>query len=347
MTEKRIPIDNVYYLLCYAWNHVSEQDIVGRSELAGVENVYDLLAKVLARGTFRLARKGIDRGYLGVSAQLRAVRGKINVAETVKQALRVRSQVACEYEELSYDVLHNQILRSTLQSLLWLPSLDVKVRAEVFQAYVKLSEVTVVELNRKLFQLVLLDPNRRYYRFLLSICLLIYDHLVVDEVSGLNRFVSFSEDRMWALFEDFIIAFYRQEQNRFTVNKNGRTIAWDDHGTFDHYRQKIPSMVADVLLDSPDRHIVLDAKYYENALTGLGQPKLRSEHLYQILAYLRNREAANPLDHVTHDGILLYPTVDVPISIEVKLEGFRIQAKSINLAQDWRRIHDDMLKIIE
>ena len=105
-------------------------------------------------------------------------------------------------------------------------------------------------------------------------------------------------------------------------------------------------MEADVLLDSPERRIILDTKYYSEPLsTRYGSDKLRSEHLYQILAYLRNREAAKAGPR--HEGILLYPVVDAPTAVDVRLEGFSIRARSINLAQDWRGIHADMLALIE
>ena len=63
MTPRPIPIANVYYLLCYAWGHVEESDVVRVDELGALERVQDLMGKVLAEGTFRLIRRGIDRGY--------------------------------------------------------------------------------------------------------------------------------------------------------------------------------------------------------------------------------------------------------------------------------------------
>ena len=74
------------------------------------------------------------------------------MSETVKRALRARGQVECIYEELSHDVLHNQILRSTLKSLIRLPDLHADVRTGIRSAYTSLSGVTVVDLNRQLFQ---------------------------------------------------------------------------------------------------------------------------------------------------------------------------------------------------
>ena len=46
-------------------------------------------------------------------------------------------------------------------------------------------------------------------------------------------------------------------------------------------------------------------------------------------------------------GILLYPQVGAePLRAEVWLEGFRIQARTVDLDQDWRLIHEEMLGVI-
>ena len=346
MNDKKIPIANIYYLLCYAWGHVDESDVVRVDELEELERVHDLLGKVLAEGTFRLIRRGIDHGYRDVHENLAGVRGKIVMGETVKRALRARGQVACNFEEMSHDVLHNRILRSTLKSLMRLPDLHPDVRVGVRSAYAKLADVKVVALNRQLFQQVHLDRNRRYYRFLLSVCRLIHEQLLVDENSGETKFADFSEERIEKLYENFVIEFFRREQDRYQVNLRGRRIAWADEGTPDHYRSKIPQMEADAILEAPSRRIIMDAKYYREALGGRFGGKLRSPNLYQLLTYLRNREAtAGP--GARHEGLLLYPTVDAPVVVDVCLEGFPIRARSIDLAQNWRNIHQDMLALIE
>ena len=47
-----------------------------------------------------------------------------------------------------------------------------------------------------------------------------------------------------------------------------------------------------------------------------------------------------------HEGILLYPEVGQPLRADVRLEGFRIQARTVNLGRDWRHIHTEMLETI-
>ena len=345
MTDQTIPIANIYYLLCYAWKHVDEGNVVRIDELKELNQVYDLLGKVLADGTLRLLRGGLDRGYIEVGEDLAGIRGKIDVGQTVKRAVRAKGRISCNYEEMTPDVLHNRILRSTLMALLRCVGMDLKVRDGIRRAFSKFSGVSDICLNRHTFKLVQLDRNRRYYWFLLSVCRLIHEHLSVDESSGHTRFSDFTDEQMAKLFEDFVIGFYQHEQAEFKVNGCGRTINWNDDGTSENQRSIIPRMEADVIMEAPHRRLILDAKFYSDALSGRFGEKLRSSHLYQLLAYLRNREAKEGAVP-KHEGILLYPTVDRPLKVDVRLEGFRVSARSIDLSKDWREIHDDMLSII-
>ena len=356
---KEIPIANVYYLLCYAWRWTQERSTTRLREIEGLSAVHDLLGKILAGGVNDLVRRGIDRDYVEMRADLAGIRGKLAVGETAKRALRSRGRAACDFEELSLDTLPNRILRTSLGTLGRLgkqlsdgvgTGLDAKVYTEVSLASRRLSNVSLVpRLDRRTFGLVKLHRNRRLYRFLLSVCRLLYNHLFVDEESGAMHFRDFRRDeaQMWTLFEEFVTEFYRREQSDFHVNRSGRRIDWWQAGAVtDGDRNKIPVMEADLLLDGRERRIIMDTKYYTEALGGRhGSGKLHSNNLYQLLAYLRNRQAAKPAGP-SHEGILLYPEVDTPLAADIRLEGFRIQARTINLGQNWSAIHRAMLQVI-
>ncbi len=341
-----IPIANLYYLLCYAWGYAREREVVSLADAGRLERVQDLLGMVLARGTVRLLKRGIARDYIEVREDLRGIRGKLEPSEMAKRALRSRGLAACEYEELSIDVLHNRILRSTLDRLRRVPDLDEEVRREVRSACAKLVGVRLLRLNRRLFGQVQIDRNQRMYRFLLSVCRLAHEQFLPEERTGGHRFRSFDTKTMHALFEAFVVAFFRREQSEFSVNRDGRRIDFLDAGTRQDQREWIPRMEADAILESNERRIILDTKYYEKALsTRYGSRKLHSDHLFQLLAYLRNRQAAKPTGP-SHEGMLLYPRVEMDIRIDVRLEGFNICARTIDLSQHWRRIHDNMLALV-
>jgi len=55
----QIPIENIYYLLCYAWNKLDEKERVNASIDDKIE-LLDLFAKVLINATKTLLKRGID-----------------------------------------------------------------------------------------------------------------------------------------------------------------------------------------------------------------------------------------------------------------------------------------------
>lgn len=345
MKVGKIPITNIYYLYCYVWRNLEERDIVSLDDVNELKTVHDLLGLLLTEGVFRLVRSGLDRGYLDIREDLAGVRGRINVSETMKRALRPRGRVSCDYQELSHNVIHNRILRTTLHNLLRLPTLDDEIRSKVHQAHVKLEGISILTLNRQTFNQVQLDRNRQYYRLLMSVCRLIYEQLLIDESTGQHRFEELHTKNLATLFENFVVEFYRREQDQFQVNPT-KKIKWDHQVTDSEQLKSLPEMEADLILESNERRIILDTKFYQEAMSEWYKTtKLRSVHLYQLMAYLRNREATKP-EGARHEGMLLYPTVSDPISVDLNLEGFSVKARSIDLSQDWRSIHDSMLELI-
>ena len=342
-----IPILNVYYLLCYAWNHV-QQDDTARLRIQEHDKAQDLLGKVLAGGVNQLMRRGLDRGYLERREDLAGIRGKLAVSETAKRALKARARAACDFEELSPDILRNRILRASMGRLVSRNDVNLsdKVRKELRSAYRKMPSVSPLHLTRSAFTRVqLAGGNRKLYRFLLSVCRLIHDSMVVDERTGRSVFRDFVRDKakMWRLFEDFAAGFYRREQRTFEVRRQSPIRFRGTEGTTDADRTRIPRMQADLVLKSPKRRIILETKFYR---TVLRDGKLNSAHLYQLLAYLRNRQAAHP-DGPRHEGILIYAQSGDPVRADVHLEGHRIQARTVNLDQDWEQIHDEMLAVLD
>jgi len=77
----------------------------------------------------------------------------------------------------------------------------------------------------------------------------------------------------------------------------------------------VPQMETDVTLRSSARTIVVECKYTQSIYQqNYFKGKYRSEHLYQISAYLQNLEPRA-------EGILLYPTAGVAVNQSWMLPG--------------------------
>jgi len=143
----RIPIANIYYLYCYAWDRFDE----GRALSTGVHNSPDLpnlLARVLLNGMRALLRRGLDRAYQLVEEELATVRGQIELGPSLRLQARNVRLLQCAYDELSHDVLHNQILKATLKRLCLSQTLARDLSADIQHLLKRLPEVTDIRLTR-------------------------------------------------------------------------------------------------------------------------------------------------------------------------------------------------------
>jgi 5-methylcytosine-specific restriction enzyme subunit McrC len=133
----------------------------------------------------------------------------------------------CEFDELSYDVSHNQIVRSTLAKLCRCPQIDDELRSGLGEQYRRLHEVSICELSNRVFRRVQLHRNNSFYEFLLRVCELLHENLLPSGQSGQWFFRSFVEDehQMRGLFEDFVRNFYRREAHGVIVKRED--IRWN------------------------------------------------------------------------------------------------------------------------
>jgi 5-methylcytosine-specific restriction enzyme subunit McrC len=340
-----IPIQNVYYLLLYAWDALEQIDTHAVAAEPETQ-VLDLLAAVLNHGIDRLLRQGLHRAYLSRQETIPGVRGKLDVSATVKADLLRRARTTCEFDELSHDILHNRILKSTLRHLLRTDGLDARLREPIRSTWHRLHEVAEIPLNDRAFRRVQFHRNNRLYRFLLDVCRLLQEYLIPNEASGRFTFRNFlrEQKRMRALFERFIRNFFRRHATGYDVD--AELLRWENTTGSAQDLALLPGMRTDVSLRRPGLVLVIDAKYYRETLQEYrGRATIRSAHLYQLFAYLKN--VALKTEHDTEvEGLLIYPLSKRPIELCVRLQGHRLRAYTLNLNQHWSQIHADLLALL-
>ena len=109
---------------------LEEGEVIDVASQPGTQ-IVDMLGGVLNNGIRHVLRRGLHRGYVSHKETIPGVRGKIDISATVKAGDRPGAAAVCEFDELSHDVGHNRILRSTVQGLLRLGSLDPKLRDDL------------------------------------------------------------------------------------------------------------------------------------------------------------------------------------------------------------------------
>ena len=340
-----IPIQNIYYLLSYAWNLFDEHEEVTVAGQAG-ESEFNLLAYLLQRYTHLLIKKGITQAYISQTEIIPGIKGKLNVTATLQKDLLRQGKANCSYTQLSPDNLPNQLIKSTIQQVLTTPELSEALHKPLQVILNRFYEVHAVIPSlddfRKASSQRYFNP---YYYPVLSICELLKQQLLPAPAGEGYYFRSFLEDekQMAKLFEVFVRNFYRREQTIFKVKSE--KIAWQLENEASAQLQYLPIMVTDISLTSGTRQLIIDTKFYKSALQPhYDKQKLISGHLYQLFAYLKNQPARQQISPV--EGILLYPVVQQELDLVYQLQGHRVNIKTINLNQPWPAIKTDLLQLI-
>lgn len=337
-----IPIRNLYYLLLYAYDALDEWDVVEAGELPEAR-IADLFAHVLDTGANHLLRRGIDRGYVPHREAIPGVRGRIDIAATVKSNTLAGARAVCEFDEFTADVPHNRILRATVRRLMRVPDLAPPLHDRLAALYLRLGGITDIRLTAAAFRAVQLHRNNRFYRFLLAVCRMIHEHLLVDESSGETQFRDFVRDerRMRRLFERFVRNFYRREQSAFKVKRS--KFPWVASGE----TELLPGMNTDVTLAGQGRVIVVETKYTASQFQEhFGSKSIRSEHLYQLFAYLANMQKKLPGDKRA-EAILLYPRAGAGPSFRCEVHGHPLTVTTVDLSARWENIRENLLTLTQ
>jgi 5-methylcytosine-specific restriction enzyme subunit McrC len=344
MTKKSIPIQNLYYLLAYAWDHFrsdGEADV----DQSQCPDAHNLLAMLLGNGVRRLATLGMDKDYHKFIETTPRLRGRVDVLASYRRMTNVSGRMICEFDELTANTLPNKILKSTCRRLASSSSqLTKSNRAEMRHALSLLSDIDHVHVDSRIFRRYQLHRNNRHYRLLLHVCQLLHELYLPLEDSGNRRFRSVLEEEtvMHRVFESFVRQFAVRHCPAAKVS--AMKITWE--GAWgEEVNNVLPTMLTDVTLDRPEKKTILDCKFYKEALvTRHNRHRLHSSHLYQLTAYLKNK--SRDAGWETVDGVLLYPAVDHHLDLEFTLLGHGVGIKSIDLDQPWPQIHERLLNVL-
>jgi len=339
-----IPIRNLYYLLCYSWDQLDEGEIVDASALDSNE-LADLFAHVLTGGVTHLLRRGLEQGYAQVSEEIHGIRGRVNLLHSGRRMLLLHGRAACDYDEMSVDTIPNRILKSTIKSLAGRHEVDRNLRSELGKLYQMLCGISDVPLTRNSFRSVQFHGNNRYYKFLLSVCRLVCEAMLVGEESGTEKFRDFRRDKdaMARLFQSFVLNFWRKER-RF-LQPHAEEIHWDAKSDTDPNLSLIPKMTTDISMIFNNEKLIVDTKYYQQALSEhWGKSSIKAANLYQLFAYLVNYAATTGK---RSSGMLLYPKVDRHLRETYQIRGFDIRVCTVDLSSDWKDIRRELLELAD
>ena len=338
-----IPVRNIYYMLSYAFQILNEN---GYSDIAteNFNNAAELFAAILSKGITIQLQRGLNKDYIEISEPLSAIKGKIDVSDSIKTRSIIKSRLVCSYDEFSENSYFNRILKTTV-FLLLKTDISKARKKELKNLMMFFSNVDLLDIHAIDWR-IRYNKNNRSYHLLLSICNLVIKGLLQTQSDGTTKLMTFlDEQREYRLYEKFILEYYRKHFPMLSVNPE--QIAWQ---LDDEEHDLLPIMQSDIMLRKDNHILIIDAKYYwHNTQKQYGTHTLHSANLYQIFTYVKNKEyELRDKEHLV-SGMLLYAKTDESVQPDNSyiMSGNRISVKTLDLNLPFEEISQQLNVIIK
>lgn len=335
-----IRIQNIYYMLSYAFQVLNQE---GYKEVATeeFENVAELCAAILMKGVSSQIKRGLGREYRIRQETLSALRGKVHLSASVKERSIIQRKLVCEYDEFSVNSYMNQIVKTTMEILL---KSDIKRerKKQICKCLPFFADVDTLRPETIRWNLQYHRHNETY-EMLIAVCYFILKGLLQTTSDGKTKLMDFlDEERMCKLYEKFILEYYRKENPELHVSAS--QIPWN---VDDGYREMLPLMQSDVMLEKDGRTLVIDAKYYAKTMQRYYDThRIHSGNLYQIYTYVKNLDKEST-SHIS--GMLLYAKTDEVIypNHEYRMGGNKIAVRALDLDCDFAETKEQLQTIVQ
>ncbi len=339
-----IPIQNIYYMLSYAFQILNEQCYKNMAT-EQFHNTAELMAAILEKGIAVQLKRGLGKEYILHTEALSSLRGRIDIAESIKKQSMLRKQLACTYDEFSVNCTMNQIIKSTVE-LLCRSNISKQRKKNLRKLMVYFAEVDSIDLHTANWN-VQYNRNNQTYHMLISICYLVAKGLLQTQTDGSTKLMDFlDEQHMYRLYEKFILEYYRKEfKNQITANAS--QIPWQ---LDNEENSMLPVMQSDIMLQCEDKVLIIDAKYYGHSTqVRFGKYTLHSGNLYQIFTYVKNKEYELKDREHKVSGMLLYAKTDEEIypNNVYQMSGNQISVRTLNLDLSFAEIAKQLDEIVE
>ncbi len=339
MISEEIPIQNIYYMLSYAYKNLKINENILKDSIS-YDNVYNLFARILINILKAIKKRGFYKGYISKNDNLHSPKGKINISESIKTNSLVNKQLNCQFDEFNENVLFNQIIKTTMENLIRNKNVDKSLKKDLKKFLPFFKQINTIDLNDKIFHDLTWNRNNSYYSLAITICELIYTfRLPEDSLKGeilFKDFIKTYEKELANLYENFVFNFFKNELKDVKVYKPH--IYWN-LGSSQDCDKYLPIMKTDIVLENSHTQLIIDTKFYKNFLE---KGKLNSANLYQISSYIANSDFKGEVE-----GMLLYASLGEDINLEYNINGKKIYIKTLDLNQDWQLIDSRLREIAD
>jgi 5-methylcytosine-specific restriction enzyme subunit McrC len=335
----KVPIRNLFCLLSYV-NKMPEL-INSLNDVDEDLITYDFLVNQFIRELELLQRSGFVKDYVEKRELTNRLGGRMLINDSIPYLVSKKPMLVCEKDEYSPNILLNQVIKATLQSIFLNFYVKEDTRKKSFMLLELFYEVEDISISKRTFFEIYFNRQNVHYKRIIHLANILFElKLLSHNQGGWSLFsAELDEKALNGIFEKFLFHFYRIEQKEYHVSSE--VLKWNLDGNTSF----LPQMKTDVSLTHQNglEKIIIDAKFYKNVFQeNFGRSTFHSHNMYQLFTYLMHQKRELELR-----GILIYPTNGTVIDEKYRWsENIWMEVMTVDLNDSWKEIHKSLIALV-
>lgn len=348
-TLNKIPIRNIWLLLLYASDYYKELDEQQRINFEeNPEKIVELTAEIYCKAVHKGLRYSLSNSYQPEKQVLTRVRGKIDYLTTTRKLLLEKGKIHCRYDGLTNNTPKNQYIHDAAHVLLRQLNNDELIK-QCKQITNRFKELKIGKSNYYNPVIDQFNRSNPHDNLLVSVAKLVHSLSIPTELFGKETLNQLEKTDQWLrlLFEKAVIGFYRVNlnPNEWQI-ESGKRFKWQCTQSTDNIGQFMPEMITDLIIENnkTNSRLIVDTKC--TSIFNHNSFSFKTDHLYQLYAYVRSQERSDDRLSYSASGMLLYPTTNQSINENTTIQNHQLFFCTIDLSQANMRIRECLLSLL-
>lgn len=246
-------------------------------DLSAVKSIEDVYVITLCKVVNVIARRGLYKEYIRIEdAELISPKGRIDVSKSVIRQTRLKGKLICSYDELSDNVIHNQIIKTVLMHMIYNKNITKDFIYLIQKTLNELNGIDILELKDINWKRIRFNNSNLRYKTALDICKSLID---IEEI---NKIVEYTFDnKLYIMFTKHLYHYYNREyEEKFKVSK-----VTSDKWTSKYKFEKLISKSRTFVAVKKDKEVLIIGFEVYDPWSGTNDEDTQLKQLKQICEY--------------------------------------------------------------
>lgn len=208
-------IENAFTFLCNTYPDI-KLDWFKNIDLEDVKTIEDVYVIVLCRVVEVINGKGLYKEYIKrENMELNSPKGAIDIGKSVVRQTKLKGKLICSYDELSDNVLHNQLIKSVLYNMVYNKNISRKFITLIQKTLNNFNGIDIIEFKNINWKRIKFNNSNLRYKTALDLC------RSLIAIENLYKLVDYTfEDKLYIMFCNHLYLFYsRNYSEKYKVSR--------------------------------------------------------------------------------------------------------------------------------